>query len=1040
MRRLLVVFIMLLSVPLVLAAYTGTNIGPDVAELDGKKLQWEAGSFDYFVMFKSLMANNTRTQCDYNNSSQQVGCDMPNNPESDTCLPQSTFKLESKHVPPDAYVEGAYLVWSTTIDPNAVNMPTDNTATLTFTSTDGAVTYSKEIVAPRVGVPGTDANPGQQDFTFEGMAIESSGQTVGGYYTYRVDVTDFFEMIHSMGLEAGYGSDGISLLGDYTVSGVSCTNNSQYISQVASGGIYSSTVVCGWSLIMVYRSIQVEPKMVYIYNGFSKYFTQQVDLTVAGFEFPDKPMVKMSFAVNEGDPGIAMSTGCGSLGMSACPPEGLQVTGATTPPDSLVILQNECNPAKFEDTQDPPSPFNYSETYNSISSVYGWDDTFPTCIGGNPNSPDPALLEYTMDVDTFLMDAATDSQFDEQFKKGDTAMFFKIGANGDVVYTNYMVLSVDTKAPRFDIPPNVNTPSGREKGYCSCAPEADKVCFTGPFYYYVKIQNWGDDLSTNVTLQDKLTNKVSYVSGTTEMCTEWKEANVCKEWKKIEDKNGGFPLVDPYPIADILGYCDPLTMECPETIMVRFKVLPSLSLQKHEVIENTALINDDSGKVYKTNTSIPLRLVSGSCPSAAECENPDLTECGGVVSVVCKKDDDCGDGEVCNKDGECVFDADKFTKDATITFAVGKNSPINSSAIIIPAPSTGVVMGQFSMIDSTGSSDKFYYFESVKTAVEKEPEVLFSKLKLVYDANGDGAVSEGEPVVAEANSVESNYISFALKKGSTIYKSGVLHHFLIIADATYSTPNDVPVNAVFNMFIDVVEAFSVKDAGNANAVMSPTPMKFAEYKFEPTKEVFIFTKGAIDPAVPAPADINKAVAVMQIRTKAVKHSNTLEKIRIKTATKSVAFGEGIKTVRIYLDENKDGSSTGDIMVGSATTSSPITNLEVVLSQPVTYSENEEKHLLIVCDFSIPSDKMAQIEILGGKVYLDKDVDVMGLPLKSKEFWNKCEEGDITCGATVEEDEEGCSATVIDGSSADSMLYVFAALAGLLCIFRKKLFN
>lgn len=1020
MKRLLVVFIVLLSIPLS-AAFTGTKIGPNVSELDGKKLQWEAGSFDYFVMFKSLIANNIRTSCE---SGGGYGCDWTGNPEGDTCLASSTFTLDSSKLPQDAYVESAFLVWSASVDPNMMNAPTDNKATLQFTSSDNQVIYSQDFTASRQGILGTDNNHGQQDFTFEGFTDGSFG-----FYTYRIDITEFFSTIHAMGLEAGYGSDGMSIVGSYTVSNIKCSADQSYLSSSNNSG----GVIGGWSIILVYRSVQIDPKMVYIYNGFSAYSAQYQDIAVSGFEFPDKPKIKTTLHVLEGDPGIAIASDilyCGG----ACPPEGLSVTGEKTPPEDLIILQNECNPPKFQDQQG--TPFNYSETYNSISSLYGWDSVVPLCIGGDPNNPDPNTLEYTMDVDTFIMDTEVDSNFDRQFKKGDTNMFFKIGANGDYIFTNYMVVSVDTKAPRYDIPPNAETPSGREKSYCGCAPEADKVCFTGPFYYSVKIQNWGDDLSTNVTLQDKLTNKVSYVAGTTEICREWKSSNVCKEWKKIDDKNGKFPLEEPYLVSDILPYCDPLTMECPETIMVRFKVLPNPNLQKHEVIENTALINDDSGKVYKSNTSIPLRLVSGSCPSAAECENPDLTECGGVAGAGCEKDEDCGDGEVCNSDGQCVLDTDKFTKDATITFAVGKNSPVNSSEIIIPAPSTGVVLGQFSMI-STGAADKFYYFESVKVAVEKEQEVLLTNLKLVYDKNGDGAVSEGEAVVAEAAGVESNYASFALKKGSTVYETGVLHHFLIVSDATYSTPDDVPVNAIFNSSIDVVEAFGVKDGGKAKAEMSPTPMKFAEYKFEPTKEVFIFTKGAIDPAVPAPKDLGKSVAVMQIRTKALKHANTLEKIRFKSATKSVAFGEGINAVRIYVDANKDGSSTGDIMVGSATASSMSTTLEVSLSQPVTYSENEEKYLLVVCDFSIPADKMAQLEILGGKVSLDKSVDVMGLPLKSKEFWNKCEEGDLTCGAVVDEEDEGCSATVIDENAVNSVLYLLAAVAGLLFVFRKR---
>ncbi|HPA57830.1 MAG TPA: hypothetical protein PLT70_10425, partial [bacterium] len=42
------------------AQYTGQTMGPNVSELNGKKLQWDAESYDYFIMFKSLMTNNIR--------------------------------------------------------------------------------------------------------------------------------------------------------------------------------------------------------------------------------------------------------------------------------------------------------------------------------------------------------------------------------------------------------------------------------------------------------------------------------------------------------------------------------------------------------------------------------------------------------------------------------------------------------------------------------------------------------------------------------------------------------------------------------------------------------------------------------------------------------------------------------------------------------------------------------------------------------------------------------------------------------------------
>ena len=1028
-----VVFLMLFFTP-VHAQYTGQVIGPDVSQLDGAELKWEAGSFDHFVMFKSLMTNNNRVSCD-TNPNPSVGCDLPGNPESDTCLTESTFNLKEGMIPSDAYIEKAFLVWSTSIDPNNPTAPTDNQATISFASSDGLISDSLSVTAPRQGTPGTEANPGQQDFTFEGVAIENTGTIVGGYYTYRVDVTDWFVGIHTKGREAGVVEDGYSLVGNYTVSDVACTDNAQYISQVANGSIYSSTVVAGWSVILVYRSQRISPKMVYIYNGFGQYVGQYQDVGVSGFEFPDKPSVKVTFHVNEGDPGFAYSTGCGSLGMAACPPEGLQVTGATTPPESLVILQNECNPAKFEDSDG--NPFNYSETYNSISSLYSWDATVPDCVGGDPNNPNADELEYTMDIDTFIMDAETNPDIEAQFKKGDTQMFFKLGANRDVVYTNYMVVSVDTKAPRYDIPPNDNTPSGREKVYCGCSPEADAVCFEYPFYFSVKVQNWGDDISTNVTIQDNLSPKVEYVAGTTEMCKEWKSANVCSKWEAIEDGSGGaFPLSQPYKIADTLGYCDPATYECPETIMIRFKVKPSSTLQKHDVIENTALINDDSGKVYKTNTSIPLRLVSGTCPSASECENPDLANCGGVVGEEeCTKNEDCEDGEICDGNGNCVTDTSKLTNGVKVTIAEGKNSPVNSSPIIIPAPTTGLVMGQFSvMAEGSVDDEKFFNFKSVTVAVNKEGKSTFSNIKLVYDADGDGSVSEGEAVIAEPMGEDTGTIAFAVKSGNQLYQAGVLHHFLMVLDATYKTPEDIPSDTTFNLDIEGEVSFDIKDAGDPEVTVTDAPISFVEYAFEPTGENFIFTKGPIDPAVPNMENLNKSVAVIQIRSKAVSHSNSLEKLRIKTTAQSVMFGNGIKEAKLYLDADGDGSYEGNVPIGSTTVNEASNVAVLELYSPLSYAENEEKMLLLVCDFNIPEDQMAQVEIASGKVSLKESVSVLGLPLKSKEFWYRCEEGDLTCG--VVEDDAGCSLTTVETVSYKGLILALSALV-LFILFRRK---
>ena len=1022
MKKFLV-FVFVLSAVLSAFAYEGTTIGPNVSELDGKKLQWEAGSFDYFVMFKSLMGNDIRDICTDANS--PAGCDWADNPEPDSCLPQSTFQLTNQHIPEDAYVEAAYLVWTSSLDPNNV-FHTDNTATLNFASDDGQITQTVNAVAPRIGTAGTDANPGQQDFTFEGITTEQSGTIYGGYYTYRVDVTDFFNQIHAKGRELGYKSDGMSLYGSYTVSDVECSNSSDYLSQIVGGSGYSASVMCGWSLITVYRSTRVKPKMVYIYNGFGRFCKQEVDLGISGFEFPDKPIIKMTMAVHEGDPGLASASGCGAMGFGACPPEGLQVTGETTPPEDMIIIQNQCNPAKFQDQSG--TAFNYSDTYNSISSVYGWNDDFPSCIGGDPNAPDPNTLEYTMDVDTFLLDAEANPDFDRQFKKGDSNIFIKIGANQDCIYPNYMVVSLDTKAPRYDIPKNPATPDGREKNYCSCSEQADSVCSTAPFYFMIKVQNWGDDLSTNVTVQDTLSPKVNYVSGTTEMCKEWKSDNVCKKWIPIEDVNGAFPLTNPYKVADILSYCDQVYQTCDETIMIRFKVKPKDNLPKNEVIENTAIISDDSGIPYKTNTSIPLRLTFGSCPSAAACENPDLTNCGGDGDGEgCTKNEECGAGKIC-KNGGCVVDESLFAGNAKITVAKGKNSPVSGdAAIIVPAPTDKLVMGQFTVLATTEENGKNFSFDSVVASLyAKDQATQVSNIKLIYDKNGNGIVDDGDVEVTDTQSVKTNTVSLALKNDSTVYETNILHHFLIVADVSYKTPESVPINTSFYFYIENIERFSFGKVGNLTSEISESPMNFAEFSFEPTVEAFVFTKGSTEPPLPSLSNLNKIpVGILQIRAKAIAHSNSIKKITLKTTSKSVKFQEGIKKVSLYLDTNKDASHESETLLATAVPAESSNLLDIVLDTPLSFATGEEKTLLLVAEFNIPKDMTAEVEIQKSKVKLETSTDLIGLPIKSKEFTYKCEEGDITC---LEGDDDGgsCAVTAIDDKNT-GILAVFAAI-------------
>ena len=608
-------------------------IGPEVSVSNGQELKWEGGSHDYFVMFKSLLENR-----------DTVG--EGTNPQADTCADESvgtTFNLNMTHVPVDARIDKAFLVWTGAVPSTGLQNQTDNEVTLTFAGSGGDIDLSKSISASRSATVSDF-----QDFEFESYRDPENPERA--YFSYRVDVTEFFDEIHQKGRELMYGYDGLSLLGDYTVSDLTCTDESNYLN--------ASVLVSGWALVLVYTSEEILPKKIYMYNGLTGYWHQESELSVAGFEFPNDPSLRISLMVAEGDPGNAVveNPNTGSLAYA----ESLQIQG-----DGFEWLQmfNECNYLTQNDSVG--QILYYTEVYNSISSVYGYSDEIPTCIGGTPPAIDTQNIEYAMDVDTFVIDTSATGmeKFREQFKAGGDHISLKIGANQDWILSNFMVLSVDTKAAAFDIPPNEETPDGREKSYCSCASDQDKICLDRPFYSLIKVQNWGEGDAANVTVQETIPEETEYVQGTTMFATEFDSPWHGTNWKLIPDNpNGEFPLLTPVKLADSMIHCDRENMTCEDTILVRFMLQPKEDLPKHTVMFNSATISDVSSAEYVTNSSVDLRLAAGSCPATGECGEPSIDECGGeyipdnnVDDNDNKNDDDIGDdigGGVDNSDGQ----------------------------------------------------------------------------------------------------------------------------------------------------------------------------------------------------------------------------------------------------------------------------------------------------------------------------------------------------------------------------------------------------
>ncbi|MCK5808466.1 hypothetical protein KAH37_05750 [bacterium] len=981
MKKIFYTLALLLTVSTLFA-----DLGTVSVTHDGKTLKWEEGSRDYFFMFKSLVTNE-----------RDEATTSPSNPQADTCIDLntgSTYTLSATDIPEDAYIEAAYLTWMGGIEPTKLNDPTDHEVTLSFTNTaTPAVTNSANIVAFKQGKQGDPST-----FEFEIVSGGSAGQAV---FAYRADVTDFFTTIHTLGTENGITLSGMALLGNYNVKGMDCSAASEYVT--------TSGVIGAWGLVIVYTSEKISPKKIYIYNGLQAYRFQSQDINIAGFQLPDEAVVRLSMMVGEGDPGLAMAT---DASFQPADPETLALSGQSNA--DWIQLTNDCNVPFGQDSSG--NPFDYVEVFNSISSAYGWNSDTAFCIGGDPYNIDKTKIEYAVDVDTFLLDSKNEP-FKTHLKKDDTNFWLKVSANQDQVYTNMIVLSVDTKKPTFDIPPQEDTPSGREKNYCSCSTDADAVCEDRPFYYTVKIQNWGENIANGVTIQDTLPSEVDYIPGTTEYSSaySWGTKKGTK-WNKIDDgADGAFPLDTPYTVAETMGYCADGT--CPDTILVRFQVQPKSGLPKHAIIANTVKISEAGGGAYLSNSSIPIRLRFGACPPKPDCEVPAKEDCLGIDIIECKTDEDCSDGFKCIDD-ICIDQGgggdETLVTDSELTYSRGKGSPDDGNIGLIPTPSNEMILARFSLYD-TASAKGDFSFDNISLSLQKTSAILLTNIKLYYDKNSDGLLDSGDTEISSIAEVTTNNMPLPITKDARLFAANRLHNFIIKGDAEYV--GRVASNNKMEILISGATAIQASDKGTLKVKTSGSLM-LASWKFEPAKS-FIVTIGDKDPAVPAPKDINNNIPIMQLRVKSTEGDEAITGITVKTTQDSERFGESISQLSLVSDDNGNGLFDGQERELGRCEFSTETTICTITSLNITFATaGEQKHLLFVAKLKLGSDKTAQITIPANKLTLTTSTPIYTLPVSSKMFTNTCAQGDASCDGsdgtntnTIEKD--GCSTLFID---------------------------
>ena len=503
------------------------------------------GAYDYFILSKSLLAN--------------TGAYSTYEPQGDTSIGvqgASDFLLESD-IPKDAVIEQAFLVWFASVNDTDSMMFTDNQVTLmTPDGEDHTVTASLQ---------GNSASP--QGFEFE--SYYSRGYY---YYVYRVDVTDIIADFQYSGENGGIRP----LVGEYKVSGVDdiydCAQSGKNHNYCV-----NASMIGGWQLILVYGSSQIARKRIYLYNGLtwsSNTSLKPTTITIGNFELPEKAAVKVSFVTADGDD-------------VASAPESLELKGGLAT-QSLVLgdVDGSCNPLN--------QPFNSKfRTVNHKGEV------------------SECREELSFDIDTFFLqydENIPDGIINPHVQYGTTSMDFYIKTGADIVLTNYVILSVDTRLPAFDIP-NEN-----EKFLLTTTGEDKKVCKDTAFGYQIVVENHGQEPAEFVMVSDTLRDMQQYIPGTLQI--DYTGTGKCFE--NYPDNND-FPLKSGIMVADKMEICQNES-NC-ERILIRFLVKMPENSPKNASFNNTASIWDSKTgeeSSYRTNQGLPVRSTLASTCEAMD--------------------------------------------------------------------------------------------------------------------------------------------------------------------------------------------------------------------------------------------------------------------------------------------------------------------------------------------------------------------------------------------------------------------------------------
>jgi len=252
-------------------------------------------------------------------------------------------------------------------------------------------------------------------------------------------------------------------------------------------------------------------------------------------------------------------------------------------------------------------------------------------------------------------------------------------------------VDADISLSRWDIPPeakNMPWKDDRELQWCACPllyeDDIEYYCYGRPFYYMIKVENWGGNSAKDVRVSDELVD-MDYVPGSAEIATRFDEdRGYYVDWKPMPDNSGEtanekFPLRgDGYKVADEMSVCDSNTWTCKDSRLIRFLVKPYPPGVWW--VQNIAQISDSSGVIYETNGGWPLPIYGRDCVSVGDCPQPNKWDCGGT--------DEQTDNE--NSDADTADTDDDFTETSDDSSVLNDGDVIDAkkdsacSVVLIP--------------------------------------------------------------------------------------------------------------------------------------------------------------------------------------------------------------------------------------------------------------------------------------------------------------------------------------------------------------------